>query len=71
MVRMIIDRFEGDVAVVETESGNIDIPRCELPTEVKEGDIIEMSDEGYTVLKGETSTRRKKLLEMTKRLIKE
>lgn len=70
-MRIIIDRFEDDFAVVETENGSIDIPRSELPTDAKAGDILKMSADGYTVLKSETSERRKRLLEMTKRLTKE
>lgn len=70
-MRIIIDRFEGDFAVVETENGSIDIPRSVLPTDAKAGDILKKSADGYTVLKRETSERRKRLLEMTKRLTKE
>lgn len=70
-MRIIIDRFEGDFAVVETENGSVDIPRSVLPTDAKVGDILKKSFYGYTVLRSETSERRKKLLEMTKRLTKE
>lgn len=70
-MRIIIDRFEGDFAVAETENGSIDIPKSALPADAKEGDILKKSADGYTVLKGETYGRRKKLLEMTKRLTKE
>lgn len=37
----IIDRFEGDRAVVETEDkGMFNLPRCLLPAGSKEGDVI-------------------------------
>ena len=39
---LIIDRFEGDFAVIETDNGMIDIPRSELPTGAKEGDVLRL-----------------------------
>jgi Protein of unknown function (DUF3006) len=39
---LIIDRFEGDVVVVEVVggTGTFDLPRWLLPTSAKEGDVI-------------------------------
>ena len=37
---IVIDRFEGDFAVIETDNGMINIPRSELPTVAKEGDTL-------------------------------
>jgi tRNA A58 N-methylase Trm61 len=40
---LIIDRFEGRFAVVEYESGKVfNLPRYLLPTEAKEGDVINL-----------------------------
>ncbi|MEL7655500.1 MAG: DUF3006 domain-containing protein [Bacillota bacterium] len=40
-MKFVIDRFEGEFAVVELSDGNItQIPRVVIPTEAKEGDII-------------------------------
>lgn len=37
----IIDRFEGDWAIVETENRTtFNLPRSVLPTDLKEGDVI-------------------------------
>ena len=36
----MVDRFEGEYAVVETSSGMIDIPRKDLPPNAKEGDLL-------------------------------
>lgn len=71
MMKMIIDRFEGDIAVIETENGNIDIPKSDIPLNAKEGDILIKTSDGYDIAAEETSKRRKKLLEMMKRLTKE
>lgn len=37
---IIIDRFEGDIAVVETDSGMTDIQRSLIPKSAKEGDVL-------------------------------
>jgi Protein of unknown function (DUF3006). len=40
-MKFTIDRFESEYAVVELENQTmINIPRCALPAEAKEGDII-------------------------------
>ncbi len=37
---MVVDRIEGDFAVVENEGIMLDIPLSQLPCNVKEGDMI-------------------------------
>jgi len=37
---LIIDRFEGDFAVVETDDGFVNIPRIDLPVGAQEGDVL-------------------------------
>jgi hypothetical protein len=39
----IIDRFEGNYAILECGENIFDVPRGILPTEAKEGDAIEIS----------------------------
>ncbi|MBR5513791.1 MAG: DUF3006 domain-containing protein [Ruminococcus sp.] len=46
---MVIDRIEGDFAVVENEGIMLDIPLSQLPCDVKEGDIITFSNGVYIV----------------------
>lgn len=39
--RLVVDRFEGDLAVVEDEEGRFfDLPRWFLPAAVREGDVV-------------------------------
>lgn len=47
----IVDRIEGDLAVVEDEAGNtFDVPLGILPDDVKEGDVLQLAREpGGTV----------------------
>jgi hypothetical protein len=37
---LIIDRFEGEFAVIETDNGIINIPRADIPAAAKEGDVL-------------------------------
>lgn len=56
-MNFIIDRFEGDYAVVELENKEmLDIPRAILPEEAKEGDVINISIE-----ETETENRKKRI----------
>lgn len=36
----IIDRFEGEYAVIETDGGMINVLRSELPENAAEGDVL-------------------------------
>ena len=71
-MRLIIDRFEGDIAVCEKEDGgHIDIPKSLLPNGVHEGEAVEEKDGSYSVLFEETAARRKEIRNLLKGLIKE
>ncbi|MHC0037922.1 DUF3006 domain-containing protein [Pseudoneobacillus sp. C159] len=47
----IIDRFEGDLAVVEIDGQTKDLPREILPSDAQVGDVLEIT---ITLLKEET-----------------
>lgn len=59
-MKIIIDRFEGELAVVELPNGNmINCPKAMLPEDVKEGDIISIVvDEKATTEKKKSLTNR-------------
>ncbi len=58
-MKVIIDRFEGDFAVVELPDGEIvDLP-CALFADAKEGDIISI-----TVDADETAKRRERIAQL-------
>jgi len=40
---LIVDRFEGDWAVIEYGGTTFNLPRSLLPQDVKEGDVITIS----------------------------
>ena len=50
---LVIDRFEGDYAVIETEEGTMSIHRGHLPSSAKEGDMLSYSNSGFSVLSAE------------------
>ncbi len=54
----IIDRFEGDWAVIEFEGTTFNLPRVLLSSTAKEGDVVKIS---LTVDKKATAERRKKI----------
>ena len=63
---LIIDRFEGSFAVVETNEGIVNIPRSELPKEAKEGDCLRL-----LVDRDGTAARKKRIEGMMGSLFKD
>ena len=46
---MVIDRIEGEYAVVEKDGEMVDIPLYMLPEDVREGDILKILDGEYII----------------------
>ena len=68
MEKYIIDRFEGDFAVLEKEDGGtVDIKR-ELLENAREGDVIIFFDGKYIVDAEATQMRRKNIEDKMRRL---
>ena len=66
-MRIIIDRIEGDFAIVELPSGQmIDCPRAMLPDNAKEGSIINI-----TVDENATSEKLQRVTERMNKLFKD
>lgn len=59
----IIDRFEGEWAVIECDGITFNIPRFLLPAKAKEGDVISIS---ISIDQTKTKERRQKGEEMMK-----
>jgi len=67
----IIDRFEGEYAVVEMRDGKtINIKKRQLPLEAQEGMVIEIS-ESITIDNEETKKRKKEIEKLTEGLWEE
>ena len=63
---LIIDRFEGDFAVVETGDGIVNIPRADIPAEAREGDVLTLGLD-----KAGTEARKERIDGMMNRLFKD
>lgn len=65
----IVDRFEGDYAILEMENSNlINVNKNDIIGEVKEGDILIKKDNIYYIDKEKTDFRKKKINDMMKGL---
>ena len=65
-MKVIIDRFEGEYAIVEIEVGNfVNIPKILLPN-AKEGDVVKIE-----IDKNETELKRKKIENLMEKVFKD
>ncbi len=67
---LIIDRIEGNIAIVETENGHLDISLSAIIGNPKEGDVLSKKGEGYIIDKAETTSRKSKILSLQNSLFK-
>jgi hypothetical protein len=69
MKKVIIDRFEDAIAVIE-HLGNIEyIPKSHLPVNAKEGDVVVIMDDGKMYIdEGATTNIREKVKKRMDRL---
>ena len=70
MKTLIIDRFEGTYAICEDKERKFfGIEASELPKGAKEGDVLEISDDGVlSINTDKTEARRSKIKELQDRL---
>ncbi len=66
---IIIDRIEGEYAVVEAEEEMLQICISELPVEAGEGDILVQTENGWTVDAEATQARREALAARRRRML--
>lgn len=50
---MIIQKFDGEYAVLQTEEGVISVHRAHLPSAAKTGDSVSYSNGGYSLIRAE------------------
>jgi len=66
VMKVIIDRFEGEFAVCEKEDRKmLDIERHKIPSSAKEGDVLDISNDRITIDSEETEKRKKEIEELT------
>lgn len=71
MKKGIVDRFEGDLAVVEFDEEMKDIPKSKLPKGVKVGDVLIFDGDKVTVSKEETDNLRKEIEDLMDELFED
>jgi len=66
-MKYTVDRIEEGIAVCEDGNENIvKIQLSLLPDGVKEGDMLEASNDGFVICREETEERRKKMADLQK-----
>ncbi len=61
MKKGIIDRFEGELAVVEFDDEMKDIPKSKIPKEANVGDVLIFDGDKITISNEETNTLKKEI----------
>ena len=62
MKKFIVDRIEGDKAVLECENGNmVNLELKALPKNIKEGDVIYFQDNFYFLYSDKKKARKEKI----------
>ncbi len=65
----VIDRFEGEYAVLENSRREIlEVKRSELPPQAQAGDALTATKDGYRLNPGETAKRKAEIEALTKDL---
>ena len=57
----VIDRFEGETALLEKNRAITEVPRYLLPKNAKEGDCLTFDGERYLLDEAETEARQKRI----------
>ena len=61
-MRGIIDRFEGGLAVIETDGGFVNIPKESLPAGATEGSVLEIGADGGASLDEAATADRERMI---------
>ena len=72
MKKFIIDRIEGDRAVLECENGStVSIELTALPKNIHEGDVLRFDENSCFLSEAETKLRREKIKQLMSKLFEE
>lgn len=67
---MVVDRIEGDFAIVEHGEEMLEIPLSELPENVREGDVLIRMNGGYSLYNVLSAEKRTEMAEKLEKLFK-
>ena len=65
---VIVDRFEGEYAVMEIDGVMNIIRRCDIPAETREGDVLRLEDSRWMIDREETEKRKKEIKDLADKL---
>ena len=71
MKKGIIDRFEGDIAVVEFNDTMEDIPKAKLPKEAAVGDVLVFNGDKITIDTKETAKLKQEIEDLMDELFED
>ncbi len=57
----IVDRFEGELAVIEVDGDSITVARAQLPDGIRPGDAVRFEADGISLDERETSRRKQEI----------
>lgn len=66
---MMIDRFEGEFAVLETEGGMMNVHRSFLPSSAREGDMVTYNGSVYGIDREATEDLRSEVRDRLHKLL--
>jgi hypothetical protein len=69
MERGVIDRFEGEVAIIEINGKTMEFPRESLPNDFKVGDAIIIENGVVRLDRSETANRKKEIQQLMDELL--
>lgn len=70
-MKYFVERIENNTAICETDGGEIlNMELSRLPADIREGDVIIQTENGFAVDCNETQTRRHKMAELQKNIFK-
>lgn len=64
----ILDRLEGETAVLEGAEGFWDMPKDQLPPETSAGDVLLWDGQSWQIDQAQTQARKQKMAEKMRRL---
>ena len=68
-MRYSVERIEENIVICEADDGSVlKLKLYELPQGIREGDIIDRTENGFVVNSAETESRRKKMAEMQRNI---
>ncbi|MBT2292646.1 DUF3006 domain-containing protein [Paenibacillus albidus] len=71
MRKGIIDRFEGEYAVIEFDGKTEDILKSELPAEIKTGDSLIFEDDKVIIDTEDTASRKDEIVNLMDELFED